>query len=456
MAYEHSRVPFFMTYGWWAEGHKEGMLASAVSDVGTGKPKTTGKPAARNDSAAVQICSIQTLRAREWQDLPQVDWWIVDESHKEPAAYEKLFECYPNAKVLGLTATPVGPQGRTLIGLYDEIVEPIKNVQLIREKFLLPTKVWYASEPDTKGVSVNSGTGDYSQEQLGKRVEGCTSFADVFKWWEPYQDCQTLAFVPRVVYAHGLAEQFREHGHKARVIEGGTTRTERQDIVHAFNEGVIRVLVSVDVLKEGFDAPVAQVGIDLQPTKQLRTFWQKIGRLKRPHEGQDKAVWLDFAGNVWNYPHPDENPEWPTEGETTQEVIEQRREQEDRQPWACAHCGYSLSPGERLNDGRCPSCSQRVVKPIRRVRMLDGTMKTLPAGHIKKKQKTDEEKSRAAWTVIARNVGNKGGTLNGARFAYRKSTGKWPNSRVLPFCPEYGSGDWSRKVYAVYPDLQKG
>ena len=75
-----------------------------------------GEP--RWDAPTVQVASIQTLRSRHLDNgdgLPDADWLIVDEAHKEPAAYAKLFDYYPGSKIVGLTATPVGPEGRALV-----------------------------------------------------------------------------------------------------------------------------------------------------------------------------------------------------------------------------------------------------------------------------------------------------------------------------------------------------
>ncbi len=75
-----------------------------------------GEP--RWDAPTVQVASIQTLRSRHLSNgdgLPEADWLIVDEAHKEPVAYVKLFDYYPDAKIVGLTATPVGPEGRALV-----------------------------------------------------------------------------------------------------------------------------------------------------------------------------------------------------------------------------------------------------------------------------------------------------------------------------------------------------
>lgn len=434
----------------------------------------------RNESALVQVASIQTLTRREWRDMPECDWIIVDECHRQEADYCKLFEQRPNAKCVGLTATPVGLQGRSLVGqLYDTIVEPVKNSSLIERGLLLKTKVFAPSEPDIKGVNVTSGSGEYNQEKLAKAMEQCTVFADVFKHWTPYSHMQTVVFAPKVKYAYGLADQFKEHGFDAGVIEAGTSKSNRSETIDAFKAGQLRVMISVDVLREGFDATIAQVGIDLQPNFQLRTYWQKVGRVKRAHPGQDHAIWLDFAGNFWRFPHPDEDFDWSeVSGEkTTQDLLAEKEGKQckecgskdlwkgacqdcgarvesgsAKEPWSCHSCSYTLSPWERLTNGVCPGCGTPVKKSIRRIRMADGKLKEVTSSSKEKKKASQDQRvwDQCRWQSL-----HSGRTMGFARWLYRQRTGRYPDG--LDFCPrDPDSGDWRRLVSDVFPSMRRG
>lgn len=405
---------------------------------------------------------------------------LVHNCHQASQAYDELFQRHPGAKAIGLTATPVGAQGRSLIGLFDEIVEPVKNTRLIQEGWLLPTHVIAPSEPDISGVTVNDGK-EFNQEELGKKVESCTVFADIFEHWEQYSDMQTLCFVPRVKFAYGLAKQFQERGFAAEVIEGGTSKRDRHALFDDYRNLQKRVLISVDVLREGLDLPVAQVGIDLQPNSQFRTWWQKLGRVRRPHGDQQKAFWLDFAGNVYRHVlHPDEDPPWSeiTSLLSTQDVIDRKagrvcpacggkdiykgRCQDcgqivtpQKAPWCCPNCSYTLSPWERLVDGCCPNCKSKVGKPVRRIRMGDGKMKTVDASvvsTVKKERASREQAMWDKWRYIAHNAGK---TLDFARFMYKREMGTFPPAG-LKCCPDDpDSGDWKRRPADVYPWMQR-
>lgn len=408
-----------------------------------------------NRDAPIQVASIQTLKMRAWRDVPTCDGIIVDECHQAPEAYRELFERCPTAKVLGLTATPVGPGGYTLLGDWDVIVEGVKNSELIQQGFLLPTMVLAPSEPSTKGVKLSSKTGEFNQTSLGKRVEECTVFADVFQEWEKHRGLKTIVFAPLVKFARGLCEQFMERGVQAAIVDAKTSKGDRREIFDQFIDQGVDVLVSVDVLREGFDAPVAQCGIDLQPNNQFRTYWQKVGRIKRPHPGQTEAVWLDFAGNYWKFIHPNDDPDWAavTGDVSTQDVIAANREHKPK-PWSCPVCFYTLPPGQKRGPV-CPSCQTPVnsTEFIRRVRFDKGEIREVK--DTKKRAPINKSADEKKWVSCLYRAmhSQKNPTMNLARFLFKKETGKWPKG--FKNCPEYDSGDWKRNVVSVCPWMNK-
>jgi superfamily II DNA or RNA helicase len=105
----------------------------------------------------VQIASIQTLWTRAMRtnrmELPAADLLIIDEAHHCPAnTYRKIIDAYPQAVLIGLTATPCRGDGRGLGGIFDIIVECPQVAELIEQKYLVRTRVFAPVEPDLKGV----------------------------------------------------------------------------------------------------------------------------------------------------------------------------------------------------------------------------------------------------------------------------------------------------------------
>ena len=406
-----------------------------------------------------QIASLQTLESRciyeKWSNfptghgLPEANLVIVDECHQQPDAYQRLLAFYPDAKVLAVTATPVGPEGKTLVPTYyDVLIEGVKNSELIAQGHLLPTKVFAPSEPSLDGVKVVNKQ-EYNQSALGKRILECHVFGDVFKEWEPYQDRATVCFVPGVAFGNSLCEQFnRRLGNgTAHIITAKTKPVEREAAYDSIKSGDARLLVSVDVLREGFDLPVLQCGIDLQPNQQLRTYWQKVGRIKRPHAGQQTATYLDFAGNYWRFPHPDEDPEWPQGGseETSQEVIERKRKEAgEPQPIMCPACSFVRSKGPT-----CPNCGRQAGEAIRRIRMADGKLVEVPAVARQAKQVSDAERLFGKWQSRLFGALRSGLSYAQCAHLFQKQTGRYPDVGWPGTFPK-GSLEWKLKPVDQY------
>lgn len=395
-----------------------------------------------------QIASIHTLESWYFYDkdtgeldgtkLPNARLVQIDEAHQETKRYKKLLELYPDSKFVCFSATPVGSQGRSIVpDPFDHLIEPVKNSELIRDGFLLNTTVFAPSEPNIQGVGIDGGK-EYNQSALGRAVREVTLFADIFKEWEAYQDQATVVFVPGIAYGRDIVNQFNHRlgssfhsGKAAYLIEAKTPQKEREEIIARVASDGKGVLVSCDILREGFDCARLSVAIDLQPNSQLRTYWQKVGRIKRPYPGQSVATYLDFAGNYWRFPHPNEDPEWPIGGSlTTQDIIDRRRaDKTDPQPIACPRCGLVRHSGSV-----CPGCGHASGDPVRRVRMGDGKLVEIPLENKKKRELTDAQRAYNEWKGCLYGALARGWTYGQCIFIYRKKTGEWPKDSWPGVC----------------------
>lgn len=399
----------------------------------------------------VQIASLQTLQKRHFYEkwtgdlsgagLPPANLLLVDEAHKEAARYRTLFSFYPDAKICGFTATPVGAEGRSLCpGFYDFLVEGALNTELIANGFLLPTTVLSPSEPSLRGVKLSRG--EYSQGGLERAVQGCTTDSHVFREWEPYRDRASIAFVPGVGFGTYLVDQLnRRYGEAtAALVTAKTKHNERQEIFKKIEQGELRVITSVDVLREGFDLPMLSVAIDLQPNNQLRSYWQKIGRIKRPFPGQDHATLLDFAGNFWRFPHPDEDPIWPVGEETTQEAIERSRTaSKSPEPIACPKCHLVRQGGPV-----CPGCGYKCEERIRRIRMGDGKLVEVRADDLRKREISAEQRLFNKWKSRLFGALRSGLTYGQCAHLFKKDTGQSPKQGWVGVFGK-DSLDWKRR-----------
>ena len=134
----------------------------------------------RKNNHAVQVASIQTLTRRE---NPEADLIIIDECHLScSASYKQLIDAYPNAVVIGLTATPVRLDGRGLGEIYSDIVEVVPMTQLISEGHLMKPRVFAPFMPDMKNVRTVKG--DYDVTQTSAIMDNKKITGDIVKHWK--------------------------------------------------------------------------------------------------------------------------------------------------------------------------------------------------------------------------------------------------------------------------------
>ena len=447
----------------------------------------------RDDDAPVQVASIQTLKKRGY-DIVSPQFLILDEAHQENATYADLMDkAFPSVPALGLTATPVG-KGGTRLSHFDTMIEPVKNSDVIDAGWLLKVKYLAPYQPDMSGINIKSD----SQATIGQRVDECTIFADVFKEWEPFCHMQTLVVCQTRAIANSFSDLATERGIKAVVVDGATTGNQRKLTFANFQTLCCRMIIGVDVIREGLDLTAAQCLIDLQVNYQFRAYWQKIGRVKRLHPGQDEAVVIDVVGNLDRHlVHPDHDPPWSALAKGDTVTIEQAIKQEKgvlcpkcgsgtyygpieglykcvdceeswaaTKPWTCPHCSEAMAHWQKRIDGKCPNCGEVVtVRPTKRIRFGNGTVKAVPADEVRKRKKKKLDDKQAAWTkclYVARNwnakpqnAGKRKKTINFCRWMFQKDMGYWPNADtgVTPYPKD--EADLKRRPEVVFPWLQK-
>ena len=163
----------------------------------------------------VQVASVQTLWARCMRTdkipLPAADLIIIDEAHHVAArTWRLIIEAYPNARLIGLTATPCRSDGRGLGNFFDELIEGPQISELIAQKHLVPTIYYAPAEPDLRGVETRQG--DYAINQLSDRMNRDDLVGDIVSNWHKLgaapEDarvlCRRCAFRPRQRRVHQI------------------------------------------------------------------------------------------------------------------------------------------------------------------------------------------------------------------------------------------------------------
>ena len=213
--------------------------------------------------AAVQVASIQTLHARAIRSatmrMPLADIVVIDEAHHSCAmTYQTVLATYPDATVLGLTATPCRADGRGLGSIFDTIIEAPQVPDLIEQGYLVPTLCYAPVDPDLRGVKTQAG--DYAVEQLERRMNTDQLVGDIVShWYRLGQNRPTVVFAVGVAHSIHLRDEFLKSGVKAEHIDGDTPKDERNAILQRLAAGETTVVTNCMVLTEGWDCPEADM-----------------------------------------------------------------------------------------------------------------------------------------------------------------------------------------------------
>jgi DNA repair protein RadD len=223
---------------------------------------------------------------------------IVDECHLYPtndSVFNSFLEALPKAKVIGLTATPFRLErmiaGSKLVMLasrryawkgYPCIVQ----IETVKDWWSPITYDYQVQESST--LKMNSAGSEYTDKSLEMFAK--TATRRIEEALDKYKNKQALVFVPSVAQSELYAKKFG-----GKVVSAYTPKKERNDIIRGFKSGEENLIFNVDVLGVGFDHPALSVLIDANPTMSLSRYYQRIGRLTRPHE--NKKFYVDIAGN---------------------------------------------------------------------------------------------------------------------------------------------------------------
>lgn len=243
----------------------------------------------------VQVASIQTLSRREH---PEANLIIIDECHHAKAdTYKKLWDIYPDAKFLGVTATPIRLSGEGFDDLFDELIVSMSTQKFIELGFLVPVVHLVGSNPNLSGIKERQG--DYITKMLADVMmdnDIMTDLVDSYK--ENAMGKPAIVFAVDVKHSQSIVERYNAERITAAHIDAQTSKSERTAILNNFRNGVIKVVSNVEIITEGFDFPECEVVQLARPTKSLSLYLQMVGRVMRTAPNKKEGIILDNAG-LW-------------------------------------------------------------------------------------------------------------------------------------------------------------
>lgn len=340
----------------------------------------------------VQVASVQTIikrlnyfSAANWAP----DLIIVDEAHHATAgSWRKIIEHFPQARILGVTATPIRSDGQGLGkqsgGMFDELVEGPSVQQLIDEGYLVKPRIF--GPPEAIDLSsVKTSMGDYKKDELATAVDKPKITGDaVAHYKELCPGTPAVAFCVSVAHAEHVAQQFRAAGFRFYAVDGTMDDDTRKKILGGLATGSVQGVCSCDLISEGTDIPAIGCAIMLRPTQSKGLYLQQVGRALRPCDGKDFAYVLDHVGNTQAHGLPYDPQAWTLEGETKKRGA--KKQEVAVRVQQCLSCFAVHEPAPV-----CPECGH--VYQIKDVtpKQVDGKLQEITAETLQRKQARKEQ-----------------------------------------------------------------
>jgi len=265
---------------------------------------------------ALHLVSSDTL-IRRWDRIKRPpDFLILDEAHLFYDRQLEICERFPEAFVLGVSASPERLDGRGLSDIYGELVEGPDVKELVESGYLCDLK-YYA--PPLAGLGKIHRKGiDYDEAELAELFARRKVYGKAVEHYEQRaRGKSALVFARSVEEAEKIAAEFRAHGYRFEPISANTTKKMRAALMAGFRSGEIHGLVNVEVAIYGLDVPRIECVILLRPTMSKAFATQMLGRGLRqsPETGKRACVVLDHVNLVDEFDHPFSKYKWHFDGE---------------------------------------------------------------------------------------------------------------------------------------------
>lgn len=242
----------------------------------------------------IVVGSVQTLmRAKRLSQFPE-DYFhtiIIDEAHHSISdSYQRVLQHFPDAKVLGVTATPDRGDMKNLGSVFESLAYEYTLPKAIKEGYLSPIKaVTIPLTMDLTGVGTQGG--DYKIGDLGTALD--PYLYNIAEEMQKYcADKKTVVFLPLVKTSQKFKDILNEKGFRAAEVNGESQ--DRAEILQDFENDKYNVLCNSMLLTEGWDCPSVDCIVVLRPTKVRSLYCQMVGRGTRLFQGKDHLLLLDF------------------------------------------------------------------------------------------------------------------------------------------------------------------
>ena len=252
----------------------------------------------------VKVLSIQWLY-RHWEDVKneRPSLIVIDEAHHALAeTYKELWLRYPNAKKLGMTATPCRLNRKGFTDLFEVLITSDCIADFIKEGWLSPFD-YVSIRPNSEdqrlidGLEKRGADGDFQVKEMDAVLNRRPSIERLYESVRQYANGKKgIVYAISISHARNIVAYYNNKGVNAVAIDSKTPAKLRKQMVEDFRQGKIQVLVNVDVFSEGFDCPDVEFVQLARPTLSLAKYLQQVGRGLRKTDGKETCMLIDNVG----------------------------------------------------------------------------------------------------------------------------------------------------------------
>lgn len=250
-----------------------------------------------DEKQPIHVMMLQTAYSRQKQlfDL-DFDYIFFDEQHQyyDGLMYKAITDAFPDAKIIGVSATPIDNNGYLLPG-FDECINDLQLQDLIDMGYLVKPNYYSLSNYKIDLSKIHITNGDFNVEELDNMMINFERLDKIFNEWSKIAtDKKTIAFCSSIKQAEATCNYFKNKGVACACLHSKSKN--RESTLAALKNGLLQIVFNVGILVAGFDEPTVNCIMFLNPTKILRRYIQQAGRGLRLAPNKTECLMLDFAG----------------------------------------------------------------------------------------------------------------------------------------------------------------
>ena len=328
----------------WIVAHRRELveqIEETVARYGMGKEPDksakngrTGKDSMPEESGRVRVFSIQWLsRNRKIMD-GQPDLIVIDEAHHALAeTYRELWKRYPEARKLGMTATPCRLNRKGFTDLFDTLITSWSIAEFIGRGWLssfdyVSIRANSREQRLVDSLKKRGADGDYQVKEMNAVLNRETGIRQLYDSVRRYAAGKKgIVYAVSIAHARQIAAYYSLHGVESVAIDSRTPALERKELVEDFRRGRIKILVNVDIFSEGFDCPDVEFVQLARPTLSLAKYLQQVGRGLRKSIAKESCILIDNVGlhRIFGLPVRERDWEAMFEGRMLSDTLSRER-----------------------------------------------------------------------------------------------------------------------------------